>query len=215
MKQFVLILLFAPLILFAQSDIEIKYDVKVDTTTGLYGFVDQEGNYVIQPQFEFANAFISDKTAVQKDGLWGIIDTTGAFVVEPLSEASISAVYKDHFLVYGTEKMQFRNISGDIVYEYPFIPGPFEKILNSLNEGIYVSLPDGMLFKRVLQQHSGGCRKTKLFRAYNLLAIEHSWIAGITISYILNNPEEVKVRIQENKDFEAKVANGDIECCGN
>lgn len=53
---------------------------------GLYGYIDQSGDYVIEPQFSEARAF-SDGVAFVKTAddpqLWGLIDESGDYVLEP------------------------------------------------------------------------------------------------------------------------------------
>ena len=49
---------------------------------GLYGFIDREGNWQIEPSFQFAGRFSEGLAAVQKDSLWGFVDTSGQIVIE-------------------------------------------------------------------------------------------------------------------------------------
>ena len=61
------------------------------SANGLYGFIDQTGDYVIDPQFyniedkyspfSFGVAFVQDNSDTQK--LWGLIDTSGDYVLQP------------------------------------------------------------------------------------------------------------------------------------
>ena len=53
---------------------------------GKWGFVDKDGNVVIEPQFEDAGSFSGGLAAVMKDGLWGFVDQEGTVVVEPQFE---------------------------------------------------------------------------------------------------------------------------------
>ncbi len=63
----------------------------VQDENGLYGFIDQTGDYVIDPQFyniedkyspfSFGVAFVQDNSDTQK--LWGLIDTSGDYVLQP------------------------------------------------------------------------------------------------------------------------------------
>ncbi|GFI42738.1 hypothetical protein IMSAGC018_00401 [Lachnospiraceae bacterium] len=63
----------------------------VQDENGLYGFIDQNGNYVIEPQFynigdkydlfSFGVAFVQDNENMPK--LWGLIDTSGNYILEP------------------------------------------------------------------------------------------------------------------------------------
>jgi hypothetical protein len=52
---------------------------------GLYGYVDNDGNYKIEPQYEAANPFLEDGTTfVNRDGNFVRIDTTGKIVYSPM-----------------------------------------------------------------------------------------------------------------------------------
>lgn len=56
----------------------------------LWGFMDGEGNWAIEPQFAGALSFSEGLAGVQStegDQLWGYIDKTGAWVIEPAFEA--------------------------------------------------------------------------------------------------------------------------------
>ena len=39
-----------------------------------YGYIDAQGNYVIQPQFDFANAFSEGYAVVKAGNKFGVID---------------------------------------------------------------------------------------------------------------------------------------------
>lgn len=47
------------------------------------GFLDKNGQWVIQPQFDDARSFHFGYAAAELDGRWGIIDKTGSWVVQP------------------------------------------------------------------------------------------------------------------------------------
>lgn len=50
---------------------------------GKWGYVDIDGNIVIEPRFEKAKSFSGDLAAIQLNGKWGFIDTKGEVVIEP------------------------------------------------------------------------------------------------------------------------------------
>jgi len=51
--------------------------------SGQFGFLDENKNWIIKPQFEAARRFKNGYAAVRKNGKWGIIDKSGEWVIEP------------------------------------------------------------------------------------------------------------------------------------
>lgn len=64
------------------------------------GFIDAEGNYVIQPTYNWANSFINGYASVfVENSRTGFIDTTGKYVVEPVWKGSkILTTYKPRYM---------------------------------------------------------------------------------------------------------------------
>ena len=62
-----------------------------DMNTGLvpilsgknYGYIDLEGNYIINPQFDYAGEFFDGRALVGKGNLYGYIDEKGTYVIPP------------------------------------------------------------------------------------------------------------------------------------
>lgn len=50
---------------------------------GLLGFMDRDGNVVIEPRFAAALPFSQERSAVAVDGKWGFIDLAGNWIVAP------------------------------------------------------------------------------------------------------------------------------------
>ncbi len=48
-----------------------------------YGYIDESGSFVIEPQFDFAQPLSENKAAIRIDGLWGYIHSDGTFLIEP------------------------------------------------------------------------------------------------------------------------------------
>jgi len=55
-----------------------------------YGFIDREGNQVIEPRFEFADSFSEGLALVKVEGKYGFIDESGEFVIEPVYSNALS-----------------------------------------------------------------------------------------------------------------------------
>ncbi len=49
---------------------------------GKWGYVDEESNFVIEPQFQEAHSFSNSFAAVSKDGKWGFINNKGTVVID-------------------------------------------------------------------------------------------------------------------------------------
>lgn len=86
------IALFAMTATFGQND-EARF-VIVDTLTQKFGFMDRNGNVVIEPQYEEVHLlqrgtpfpFVEGMAAVNKNGKWGFIDIKGNMVIKPQFE---------------------------------------------------------------------------------------------------------------------------------
>ncbi|GAB4439121.1 MAG: hypothetical protein Kow0031_20990 [Anaerolineae bacterium] len=48
-----------------------------------YGFVDETGQWVIEPQFDFAGEFSEGLAVIEQDGKYGFVGPDGAIVIEP------------------------------------------------------------------------------------------------------------------------------------
>jgi len=53
---------------------------------GLWGFINEDGEWAIECQYEEAESFHYGFAAIRKDGLWGYIDEEGHVVIEPQFE---------------------------------------------------------------------------------------------------------------------------------
>lgn len=77
-----------------------------DTTSGLWGFVDKTGEYVIAPIYYGAYPFSEGLAAVNVDGDWGFIDTQGTMVLEPIYQTVETEKFENGYvtvLVYDEE----------------------------------------------------------------------------------------------------------------
>jgi Protein of unknown function (DUF3298)/WG containing repeat len=61
------------------------YEAKRNTIEGnLWGFINKQGDFIIEPQFEEARSFHNGRAVVRKNQLYGLINKLGEFVIQPL-----------------------------------------------------------------------------------------------------------------------------------
>ncbi|PJB56372.1 MAG: hypothetical protein CO098_14215, partial [Bacteroidetes bacterium CG_4_9_14_3_um_filter_41_19] len=48
-----------------------------------WGFVDQKGTWIVNPQYEKINNFDNQMARVRKAGEWGWIDPSGKYIINP------------------------------------------------------------------------------------------------------------------------------------
>lgn len=56
---------------------------------GAYGFIDETGRFIIDPEFEYAWSFIRGSAVVKQEGLYGMIDKNGDWIIEPVYDSVI------------------------------------------------------------------------------------------------------------------------------
>lgn len=54
-----------------------------------YGYIDETGKFIIDPDFEVAWSFIKGSAVVRKDGKYGMIDKNGDWIMEPVYDSVI------------------------------------------------------------------------------------------------------------------------------
>ena len=182
---------------------------KLDSVSGKYGFVDSTEQFVIKPNFDQVRKFSSEYTSVRVDTLWGVIDSKSSYILKPKFKI-LSAVYRGHFIESG-DKMKFRSISGDIKYEYLYIPGPFKQISQFKDDPEARELEDYELYVRVVEIRP--CHYYQMYRPYNWIAIESNKYAKMTIDFVLDEPDKVTSWIEKDKQFEKDFEDGKIGCC--
>lgn len=69
-----------------------------DTTSGMWGFVDKTGEYVIEPIYYGAYPFSEGLAAVNVDGDWGFIDAQGTMVLEPIYRTVESEKFENGYV---------------------------------------------------------------------------------------------------------------------
>lgn len=88
----------------------------VRTHSGKWGFIDLDGNVVIEPRFDTANLFFHERAPVLLNNKWGFINHAGAFVVEPTYEEA--SVFCEGLAVVRTSRQgpfQIINTDGHLV----------------------------------------------------------------------------------------------------
>lgn len=96
--------------------------VCVQASNGLWGYIDINGNYVIEPKYQYASKFSSDGIAAVQDpntGLYGYIDTSERYIIEPQYLVAYPfsqdlALVKDNYY-----SVKYINVSGQCVLEVP------------------------------------------------------------------------------------------------
>ncbi len=92
----------------------------------LWGFINKEGNYVLEPQFDEAYIVMNGFARIKKDGKWGFVNDKGIVVVEPQYEDANNfgpdrkaTVKKFGELSYGY--LYYNKERGEISYRSPKI----------------------------------------------------------------------------------------------
>lgn len=99
------------------------------TFGGKYGFIDEKGNYVIEPQFDKAEDFDYDGYAkvnigykedtvegVISEGKWGLIDERGNYLIEPIYN-SIPYIKYGIAIIMSDTGVGFVNVEKNIIVE--------------------------------------------------------------------------------------------------
>lgn len=75
-----------------------------------WGFIDPNGNWVIQPKFQDADAFHEGHAAVKLGGHWGLIKMNGDWAIRPLYTAK-------YVMILGASRFNFRPKGGFVMTE--------------------------------------------------------------------------------------------------
>jgi len=100
MKTFLVFLLLTTIFISNAQDLALA---RLD---GKYGYINRDGEMVIDNQYLDAGSFSDDVAAVMKDDKWGFIDRTGEWVVSPVYnrvkrfDSGIAVVLKDDKWIY-------------------------------------------------------------------------------------------------------------------
>ena len=77
----------------------------VQGASGKWGYIDTNGEWVVNPQFDWANDFSDGLALVELNGKYGYIDKTGAFVI----------VFVRYFIFF-TKKAYFIRRPAEIIF---------------------------------------------------------------------------------------------------
>ncbi|MBD3327809.1 hypothetical protein GF340_00735 [Candidatus Peregrinibacteria bacterium] len=105
------------------SDTDIFYGFASDLCgifkNNHYGFVDNQGNVVIRPQFDLVDAFSDELAVAKKRGEFGYINKNGEFVIEPQFEHA-GKFSQQLAPVKRQGKWGYINTNGEIIVEPQF-----------------------------------------------------------------------------------------------
>lgn len=88
---------------------------------GKYGFIDDSGKIVIEPQYSEAGSFSSDLAVVKIGDSWGFINRTGKIVIEPTPGHGPFSVFSEGLIyVRAGELSGFMDTTGKIVIQPQF-----------------------------------------------------------------------------------------------
>ena len=109
---------------------------------GKWGYINRQGQVIINPQFDAAQVFSEGLAAVQSAGKWGYINTAGEFVVNPQFEGA--ANFCDGLALVETNgQIRFINSDGKIVISTPFDTQPKHDVPPHYSEGLTWILSGG------------------------------------------------------------------------
>lgn len=84
-------------------------------TTELWGYINKDGEFVIQPTLEYAATFCADLAAIYRDGVYGYINTEGETLIELPADCLMAGRFTDDgyaVLLYDDPDVQ------DALYDY-------------------------------------------------------------------------------------------------
>lgn len=143
-----------------------------DPVSGLWGFIDKTGGYVIDPVYYGAYPFSEGLAAVNVGDAWGFIDTQGNMVLEPVYRSVEKGVFTDGYTEvlgpdtsYETSGWHKIDITGQIWKEPDYeggesnhskgiivpknVDSPYRVITSAEDGGLRVMNADGSLFVKL------------------------------------------------------------------
>ena len=80
------------------------------------GFIDEQGNWIIEPKYEAAKNFENGLSKVKKNGLWGLINTNGEIIADCIYK-KIGKITKYPIEILKSDLWGFINHDGSILVE--------------------------------------------------------------------------------------------------
>lgn len=65
-------------------------EVQNEDSSLSYGFIDKEGNWIIEPKFKYADSFSEGRAMVKVGEKYGYIDKSGELIIQPIYENALS-----------------------------------------------------------------------------------------------------------------------------
>ena len=83
-----------------------------EADNGKYGYVDEKGNWVIEPKFDDAWRFKEGFAKVELDGKYGFIKTDGTYLVEPIYIEVVGDLKDSGIILYSKDKIKILQSGG-------------------------------------------------------------------------------------------------------
>lgn len=103
-------------------DARSKYHRRKFKQNGLYGFLDQHYNIVIEPIYQYVYNYSQRLAAVKLNGKWGVINVDGTFLVEPIFDE-----VPGHFFKMGRLLVEYENQLYELDTNCEFLNHPIER----------------------------------------------------------------------------------------
>ncbi|MCB9357734.1 MAG: WG repeat-containing protein [Calditrichaeota bacterium] len=97
---------------------------------GKWGFVDENGDMAVEPQYEWADAMTEGMARVKQNDKWGYVNLAGQLVVEPKYERA-RRYTEGHGAVRENGKYGYLDRSGNVVVEFQY-----SKLAQEFSEGL-------------------------------------------------------------------------------
>lgn len=107
---------------------EVAFAGKKTDGVLLYGLIDRQGRYVVQPSYEAFLPFSENLAAVKKDNLWGYIDASGQPII-PFSYEQANSFSEGLAMVQQNGRCGYIDASGETAIPFSYLKG------NDFSEG--------------------------------------------------------------------------------